>query len=487
MDQHVQDLLARESDADTRQSVQTVTGTLESLRERIDKLGERLDSGASTEQLEADYEYITIITSTVEEGVQDLIRQKLIASERLKSQITDGFNRNLKLIGGQFVLVIGLSAWFAWVFSGTIARPLRQLSRSAVELMNGNLSAERVAVKRRDEIGLLCEAFNGMFDQIAAMIEQIREANGAALASSESILQSVRENRRVGEVISESTLSICESLGIQSQRIEASSGEFDGLFNSFRQIVDHARNIDEHAERSLSLSNRGTDTIKEFSEHFHQLTDTVGQADQETAQMEALIDEMAGLLQMIRNIASQTNILSINASIEATHETRTGQTFVVIAGRIKQLANQTSQLAADADEKMGTVRRQIGNMNKMMQRGMAQLNEGGSKAADTQEAFEAIRDVNAVVRDKIGSITVDLKKAGERMDKLLQMISDVEDRAGAIQQDVNNIAAMGEEQLAALEEVAASSDVLTDRMHDMNGMVSRYYGSNGDQQAQDLE
>lgn len=474
MDDALHGLSLLESDAATRQALATIANTMSSLRERVDILGEQYKGETSSDELTSTYDYITVITSTVEEGVQQLIRQKLLASQQLKEQTADSFQRAIAINGIVLMVVTAITVWLGWSMSKSIAKPLQRLSASATQLAAGSLEVDRVEVNRRDEIGQLCQSSNTMFDSITTIIAGVRETNSLVAAASQGIDQSIHENRRASEEIAQASQVISESLLAQNKWIAASSSQLEELRQLFQTIVQRSMEIQGNTVQSLTLSDEGTATIERFIEQFGQLFQSVTIVNQETAHLQLLIDEMSNLLQAIRKIASQTGILSLNASIEAGRASHTARSFVVIADEIKQLAGQTRELATGVEDKMEAVRNHVHQINGQMQSSLVLLDEGGSRAKEVQQVFIAIRSANDKVNRNVEIIAGDLGGASDRLDKLHSMMQELEGRATLIQAEIDEIAAMGEEQLAALEEVSVTSDGLVNRIHVMKEMVARF-------------
>jgi methyl-accepting chemotaxis protein len=198
----------------------------------------------------------------------------------------------------------------------------------------------------------------------------------------------------------------------------------------------------------------------------------VKQAAVDSQQLERLGVEMADLLRKIRGIAAETNILSLNASIEASRGAEGGRSFHVIANRVKQLANQTADLAGDADAKMLAVGDSVGAINQQLLKSLDRLASSDSLAAKAQTVFHAIGVSNATVRQEIDEVTADMRMATERMRQVHGSVADVAQQSMRIEQDISNIAAMSQQQAASLHAVSGSSDILVQQNREMQRVVS---------------
>lgn len=456
------------------QELDDVRRTLSTVEEQIDKLGEQIKNNATADERNGTFEYIAITTEIVEEQVQLLIKAKLKVSEETKTTITENINRDTLFYIIALCVVVAISFTLAWFISERIAKPIRLLSKNATSIAEGNLMIEPVFIKTKDEIGELCESFNLMFENLKEIILSVRDTNDRVFQSSESINQGISENLKAGEEVANATMVISETLQAQNKIVNLSASKFHVLFETFNGIQKNTGQIKHHADESLEFANQGNKQIDDFMEQFYGVKVAVNQVYQDTEQLQGLADEMAGILKLIKDIAKETQILSINAAIEASRESHSGRSFSVIAQRVKQLAVQSTMFAVNIEEKMEIVRERITFIHDQMSESVNEIAAGSEKADQAKNVFVSIHSTNANVHSEVENITRDMDEAGESMNQLNDMIKDIESRSDLIKQEIDGIASMSQEQLATLEEVTATSDELVVRIQDMNDSVKKF-------------
>ncbi|OMF31800.1 hypothetical protein BK133_15480 [Paenibacillus sp. FSL H8-0548] len=468
------ELKQNESASSIIEKIDATNKTLDSLKSQLDKLNQLIIDKATVDEQTAAFENIVLISSLVESDLDQLIRAKLIVNSSEKDLITSQFQQNILIYSSVFIVGIIVSLLIAWKISSEIAVPIRKLSINISQLAQGNLSVESVFSRNRDEIGKLCDSFNMMSETLRTIIDRVRETNEQVVTSSHQMDAGLHENKQAGEDIATATMKVSQSLYEHDEYVQLSVREFDELVRLFQTITTNSHKINTKAFDSLHIAEEGNQHIESFMEQFAKLKMTVSSVNQDAKLLYQLSNEMAVMLQNIRKISSETNILALNASIEAQRASEHGRGFAVIAGRVKQLAGQTENLSVQIDEKMADVRRTVQTIQIRMIESIEQLELGEEVATKAQLGYRSIHEANVTVQAEIQTITEEMSNGGERVNRIHHLVKEVEIRAERIKQDIDEISSMEEEQVTALKQVAASSDILTKHISELNETVSLF-------------
>jgi methyl-accepting chemotaxis protein len=458
----------------TLERFESLHKTVSSLHTQLNKLNMQIQSKATVDEQKSTYESIVQITSLVEQDLQQLVHTKLIVNAAEKDRIAARFKQNMLIFTAVFAAVIGASLAIAWLISNEIAIPIRRLSLNVAQLAAGNLSVNAVHSSSRDEIGKLCDSFNLMFATLRTIIERVRETNRQVVASSHHMDAGLGENKQSGKAIAAATQKVSQALNEHDEYVQMSVREFDELVRLFQTMTINSYHINTQAVHSVHIAKEGNEQLEQFMAQFTLLTTTVTHVDQDAKQLHQLAKEMEAMLHQIRQISNETHILALNASIEARRAAEHGSGFAVIAGRVKQLAEQTAAISTQIHEKMGSVRVTVNLIQDRMQESVKQLFVGKQVAVQAQQGYQSIHAASSLVQAEIQTITEEMNHGGERMERIHMLVKQVELRADRIKQDMDDISAMEQEQVAALEQVAASSNLLTRQVKELNHTVSLF-------------
>lgn len=457
-----------------KQEVDGIRRTMMTVTEQIDKLGQQITEGASSDERNTTLDYIYITTGIVEDQVQQLLKKKLEVSQGVQETIMNNINKNITIYSFVFIGIVILSFTFIWHISGSIAKPIRRLSENANHIAEGNLTVEPVIINTKNEIGDLCRSLNRMTDNLKEIIIGVRSTNDRVFSSSENIHASIQANRFAGEEVANATQIISENLHAQDDLVVRSATDFNDLFRGFNDILENITQIKHHADESLQLANQGNVQIDDFQAQFQGVKQAVEQVYRDTDELQNTAEEMEEILNLLRNIARETNVLSINASIEASRGAGGGQSFNVIAQRIKELANQSTSFSNSAGEKMTIVHERIAFIHEQMKTSVEEIIIGSEKAEQAKTVFQSIQQSNASVQNEVENITTDMQEAGDRMRSVHHMIADIKERSQASNREIASIVAMGEEQLSTMEEVSETSYTLVERIEEMNDNIKQF-------------
>ncbi|UJF31310.1 methyl-accepting chemotaxis protein [Paenibacillus hexagrammi] len=470
MERKVSNIQAREHYGNVLEALGALQNTTNYLRKQVQALSQQNDVQERT----GSYESITDTTAIVEQGVQELIRQKLLASESIKQGIMDNFQRDITI----FIVVVGcvavISGIIAWGLNRVLAHPIRVLSRTTSMVAEGNLNVEPVTSKYRDEIGRLCAAFNEMLRNLRLLIGGVRDVHGKVQGSTEHIYQRMEDNRGSSEEVARSAMAIAETAHLQSERISDGAEEVDRVVILFEQMRGQLERIYAHAEQSAAMAVHGDEKVTGFVNQFHQVETGIQSVSKEIKELQQLSDVMVSTMKQISSIATQTNILSINASIEAARAGNAGRGFAVVAQKIKELAQSSKDFANQTQEQMGIVQQKIETVYKQMNQGAADLHKGGVLAAEAQESFASIRLANRDVHKELGGISREMNDAHTNMTKVGFLMKDVKQRTAYICSEVDQISAMGQEQLSSYEEVVAAVNLLVKHTRELEAGMQKF-------------
>lgn len=360
------------------------------------------------------------------------------------------------------VIIIGIAFIIFLIskLSGRIVRPLVHLNGAAMELANGNFDVS-IDVDSQDEVGELAKSIEKTVNRLKEYIDYIDEISEVLADMADGKLAIhlkyayVGEFQRVKDALNHISASMTE---VMTSIVEGASQVSQGSDDLAKAAQGMAENTETQAasvEELLATATTVAEQVKENrdnSEKSAQYTNEVATAmensKQQMAQMREAMDkiqesskQVVGVIKAIEDIASQTNLLSLNASIEAARAGEAGRGFAVVAGEIGGLANES----ADA---VNTTRDLIKVSLDEIERGNAIVND---VVASLDEAVEHVRVANGMIQN-----TAQL--ADTQMKSIDQIRDGIDDMAQVIQDN----SAMAEETSATSEELAAQSVTLNE-------------------------
>lgn len=336
---------------------------------------------------------------------------------------------------------------FVFIFSRSIANPLRYLSNMASAISSGDLTQKVRSMKSKDEIGRLSEDFTGMQDSLRVLITQVKGMSTDASVASEKMLATAGNVGLVSEQITSAVHEL--ALGAGEQASSADKGNV-----RLAEIVSGLSEIAGDMQKSEELSEKAKDSVDLGKKYVQFQGDKMQESKQVSASVTGAVgvlseksEEIGQILAVIKSISDQTNLLALNAAIEAARAGEQGKGFAVVADEIRKLAEQSGQSVKKIDSIIQDVQAGVEQVVTEMEKVKAVGIDQEKALSNTVNSFESIASV-------VADINANIKKVAEVSIQL-----DI--KAKAAGDAISDIASISEETASATEEVAASTQEQT--------------------------
>ena len=374
--------------------------------------------------------------------VMERVDQAYVAEDQ--SMQAELKKNSLLIIGSSaLALLVGLIA--AWVITRLIVAPLRSVIRVAQQIASGDLSAT-VEVTRRDEIGQLMQAMQQMGAGLSSIVSGL-QAGIEQLASSAQSLSAVTEQT---------------NLEVSSQKEETE--QVATAMNQMTATVhDVARNAEEAAQAAQTADDKvesGQQVVRQSMARIEQLADSATSASSSIESLSAEIQNIGTVLSVIKSVAEQTNLLALNAAIEAARAGEQGRGFAVVADEVRALAKRTQQSTEEIERLVSALRSAAQSSVQQIQNSGELVKLAVSDALQTESALGSI----AAAVSLIQQMNQQIAAAAEEQSSVAEEIN----------RSVTSIRASADQSSLAMQGNAASSIELAQLGVELKGMVGHF-------------
>ena len=337
------------------------------------------------------------------------------------------------VINVALVLVMGFLAVLAnSFFTKNITTPLGKIRGKIVEMSNGSLSGARVDINTDDELGVLASAVNNLSDYTNSIIRDIdhtaeeiarenlcvkpaAQYNGDFLPVQKALLDITGAMKEVvsnidsaGREVSASSTQMSRNSSLLSSAADEGAATVKALNDSLNSVHEQINNSAEKAELARNLTEMSVDAINEGNEKMNKMLEAMREINSTSA-------EIANIIKTIQDISFQTNILSLNASIEAARAGAAGKGFAVVAGEVGSLAGKTAEAAKSTTKLIETSLKAVKHGMDMANESAEMLGMIVSKANESANVVEEISQISIKQAESIKQSIEDMNRISSSM------------------------------------------------------------------------
>ena len=354
-------------------------------------------------------------------------------------------NANFTLGAVLIASLLLLLAQGRWVIL-SIMGPLQTASRIAASIARGNLSEPIVEPTRNDEASALIRSLATMQRDLRGMIEVVRSNAHGVNGKSEQLSQG------------------CHEVAGSSQQQSAAASTMAAAASEMTASIEE---ITRHAGRALAMANQAEALAKDGGRVIHQVVndmDGIARSAQQSAQVIRTLDKESeaiySIIQVIKGIADQTNLLALNAAIEAARAGEQGRGFAVVADEVRSLAGRTSASTQEIASMVGRIQQNTREAVTSMEEGVAQVDKGMAVTAEVERAIREILQATLNTTELVNDIS---RTIGE------QSLASNE-----IAHQVEMIAGMSESNSRVIAATASTTDELSSLAGELSQSVDRF-------------
>ncbi len=348
-------------------------------------------------------------------------------------------------IGIILVIAVLIGIYMVVVTRG-IVNPLKELEAAMSTIQSTNDLAMRVKVSSSDEVGRMGTSFNNMIASFQDIIRQVIDNTRGVTGASTRLTASSQRVATSSQNQSEATTSMAAAVEEMTVTID--------------HIAESSQHTHSTARQAGDLSSQGSGVVRSAAEEMGKIADSVTQSSQFIAELGKHSEQISAIVNVIKEIADQTNLLALNAAIEAARAGEQGRGFAVVADEVRKLAERTSQSTQEITAMIDSIQSGTQNAVSSMKQGSDRVSEGVAMANRAGQSMEQIRNGANQVIAAVSDISSALREQSTA--------------SSQVAQNVERIAHMTEENSVAAMEIATQAEQLENLAGALESAVSRF-------------
>ncbi|REE55353.1 methyl-accepting chemotaxis protein [Paenibacillus taihuensis] len=365
-----------------------------------------------------------------------------------------------------FIILLSISVRYS-------LRGIKSLNKLAEHAAEGDLSGQ-TKIKSRNEIGLLSEHFNAMIRNLRSLIEHIAESSQQVSGASEKLLKGAAETVQATQAIAVSMEQLTCRSEEQLVGAQENSRAMDEITTGIQRIAESATETSRESEDAKQWTSEGNEQMQQ---NLSQIAGALGELRLGVQSMNSLMklsEEIGNITKMISEVTTRTNLLALNASIEASRAGEHGRGFAVVSREIRTLAEQSKQSSEQIADLIERVQQETQAVFVAMDRGMVEFEAIETVVQKADLTFQQL----AVTVQAVAVQMVDVSAVSQQMsagsEEVSASIAEMASQSRMTSEMTKNISAASESQLATMSEVTETATRLSGLSGELQQAVAKF-------------
>jgi methyl-accepting chemotaxis protein len=378
----------------------------------------------------------------------DKIVSLAAASNKNDEAFADSQTRsNTAMMIGTGIVAGVLTSLIGWIIARSVARPVNAMLATVSDLSDGDGDlTKRLTVNSRDEIGMLGDSFN-------QFLEKLHDTISVVVGSSSQVAAAATELRASAE-------SSATQAGGQLERISSIAGAVSEMSGSADEVARKSADAANSAKKSGDAAASGGDVVRKTIDGVQLVRNTIAKGSKTVEDLGVQSQSIGVIIQTINDIADQTNLLALNAAIEAARAGEHGRGFAVVADEVRKLADRTTKATAEIASSIKSIQAET------------------SRAVDQMEAGRNEADAGMHLAGEAGTKLEEIVAGAQEVAGMIQSIAAAAEEqsatSGHIAQTMEQLASVAREAEAGAREASQAVSMLSENAEQLNSTVARF-------------